>query len=290
MMKFRSVFISDTHLGSRWCKAKYLSSFLSSIQCEELYLVGDIIDGWKLKRRSKWPQSHNKVIQKLLKMSKNTEITYISGNHDEFMDEFDQYSFGHINICKKAFYTSLDGRKFLVVHGDEYDIVVKYNRWLSTLGDYAYDVALWVNCGLNRLRSILGREYWSLSQYMKHKVKDAVKYIGTYEYYLLKTADKNGVDGIICGHIHRPALRKVGNISYFNTGDWVETCSALVEHMDGTFEVIRWFGPEKQGIPIITADGEMAHRQRGTLEPQVRHHMSEPVIITESSLAKDLIQ
>lgn len=269
-MRFRTVFISDIHLGTRWCKAKYLSSFLSSLDCEKLYLVGDIIDGWKLKRRAKWPQSHNKVIRKLLKMSKNTPITYVTGNHDEFMDEFDEYRFGKIEICKRAFHTSVDGRQFLVVHGDEYDVVVKYNHWLAVLGDLAYDMALWINSAFNGLRGILGLDYWSLSLYLKHKVKDAVKYIGAYEDYLIRAAQKNRVDGIICGHIHRPALKKVGNISYFNTGDWVESCSALVEHYDGSFEIIRWFGLEKEGIPVVTSYGELAFRQAGERE-QLSH-------------------
>lgn len=266
-MQFRAVFISDVHLGTRWCKVKYLSSFLSCIECDELYLVGDIIDGWHIRRKGKWPQSHNKIVRKLLKMSRDTKITYVTGNHDEFMDEFDQYNFGRIAVCRKAFYTSSDGRKFLVVHGDEYDIVVKYNKWLVTLGDYAYDVALWVNAGVNRVRSVIGKDYWSLSQNLKHRVKDAVKYIGAYETCLLKAAGKNGVDGIICGHIHRPAMRRIGNISYFNTGDWVETCSALVENMDGTFEIIRWYGTEIERIPIVTSDGELVFRKEGITEP-----------------------
>jgi UDP-2,3-diacylglucosamine pyrophosphatase LpxH len=145
-------------------------------------------------------------------------------------------------------------------------VVVKYNKWLVTLGDYAYDAALWMNAGINRARSMIGKDYWSLSQSLKHKVKDAVKYIGAYENCLLKAAGNNGVDGIICGHIHRPAMRRIGDISYFNTGDWVETCSALVEHEDGTFEILRWYGPEADGIPVITAEGELVFRREEIVE------------------------
>ena len=266
-MKFRSVFISDTHLGTRWCKAKFLSSFLSSIQCEQLYLVGDIIDGWKIRKKGKWPQSHNKIIRKLLKMSKKTDIKYITGNHDEFMDEFDQYRFGNIQICRQAFHNSADDRNFLVVHGDEYDIIMKYNAWLAHIGDFAYDLALWMNSALNIFRSLLGFDYWSLSMFLKHSVKDAVKFIGTYEGHLIKAAEKHGVDGIICGHIHKPGLRKVGEITYCNTGDWVESCSALVEHFDGSFEVIRWYGEEREGLPAITPKGDLIYRRPGEFEP-----------------------
>ncbi|WP_026368048.1 UDP-2,3-diacylglucosamine diphosphatase [Aminiphilus circumscriptus] len=259
MTQFRSIFISDMHLGCRWCQAKLLASFLSSVECENLFLVGDIIDGWKLKRRSSWPQSHNKVLRKILKMSKKTRICYIPGNHDEFLDEFDGYHFGHIEIARSAKHVTADGRRFLVIHGDEFDLVVKYKRWLAVLGDLAYEICLQLNSWLNSLRSLLGLGYWSFSEYLKHKVKDAVNFIGDFENALLHRARTSGVDGIICGHIHRPAIRQVENITYANCGDWVESCSALVEHPDGTLEILRWKDMVSR-IPFVTTEGEMVFR------------------------------
>lgn len=241
LLKYRAVFLSDFHLGTRWCKAKYLTSFLASIECEKLYLVGDIIDGWKLKRRPGWPNSHNSVVRKVLKFSKKTPVTYIPGNHDEFMNEFDGYSFGGVKVCKKAIHIGLDGRKYLVVHGHEYDVVMLYSRWLAWLGDRAYDISLHLNSALNGIRSLFGFGYWSLSDFLKRKVKDAVKFIGRYEECIARSARKNGVEGIICGHIHNPAIKNFSGVNYLNCGDWVENCSALVENLDGTMEIVRWF-------------------------------------------------
>lgn len=235
------------HLGARWSKASELSSFLSSIKCDRLYLVGDVIDGWKLKKRSRWPQSHNNVIRKILKMAKKTRVYYITGNHDEFMDEFAGYDFGGIHVCQKAIHTTADNRRFIVMHGDEFDVVVKYKKWLALLGDAAYEMALYINAGLGWVRARLGLSYWSISEYLKHRVKDAVAFVGDFEETLLKEARKAQYDGVICGHIHRPAIRRLEDVIYCNTGDWVESCSALVEHPDGTFEVLRWDGEKAVG-------------------------------------------
>jgi UDP-2,3-diacylglucosamine pyrophosphatase LpxH len=240
-LRYRSVFISDFHLGTRWCRAKSLASFLGSMECDKLYLVGDIIDGWKLKRSPGWPGSHNSVIRKVLKLSKKTPVTYIPGNHDEFMKEFQGYSFGGVKIRENAIHTGTDGKRYLVVHGHEFDVAVMYKPWLAFLGDRAYDFALHLNTGFNAVRSFFGFSYWSLSEFLKRKVKDAVKFIGHYEECVARTARKYGVDGIICGHIHNPSIKRFDGIDYFNCGDWVESCSALVEHLDGAMEIIRWF-------------------------------------------------
>lgn len=267
LRNFRTLFLSDLHLGTHWCKAKDLARFLSLVSCDTLYLVGDIVDGWKLRKRSRWPQSHNKVIRKLLKMSKDTRICYITGNHDDFLDEFDGYRFGHIEICRRALHETIDGRKFAVIHGDELDMVVKYKRWIARLGDVAYDAALWLNAGLNAVRSSLGLEYWSLSSYLKHKVKDAVNFISDFEDALITEAARSGTSGIICGHIHRPDLRTIGAITYANCGDWVESCSALVEHTDGRLEIL-WWHEWLRHLPRSFTEGELGNSPE-TADPAV---------------------
>lgn len=260
MPSYRTVFLSDLHLGSRWCKSKYLNRFLSELECQNLYLVGDIIDGWKLQKKSSWPQSHNKVIRRLLKMSQKTRIVYVTGNHDQFMDEFDGFHFGNIEIKKKAFHETADGKRYLVVHGDEFDLVMRCKKWVAVLGDKAYDLSLWLNSGLSILRSVLGLPYWSLSEYLKHRVKDAVNFIGDFENSVAKEAQRQGTDGIICGHIHKPELATFKGRSYANCGDWVESCSALVEHSDGRLEILRFSASQPQTVPVITVDGEMIFR------------------------------
>jgi UDP-2,3-diacylglucosamine pyrophosphatase LpxH len=257
---YRTVFLSDIHLGTRWCRAKELTSFLASFRCERLYLVGDVIDGWKLRKRPRWPRSHNEVVRWLLKMSKRTDIVYIPGNHDTFMDEFDGYRFGGISVRKEAVHTGADGRSFLVVHGDEFDVVVRCRKWLTRLGDRAYDVALWANAFLNAVRSPLGLGYWSLSGFLKRKVKDAVMYVGHFEDFLVRSARKRGVDGVICGHIHHPVIRNIRGLAYANCGDWIDSCSALVEHFDGAMEIVRWRerrrpgGSSSDGVVFINKD------------------------------------
>ena len=238
---YRSIWISDVHLGTKGCKADFLLEFLRISHSDYLYLVGDIIDGWRLKRGWFWPQSHNDVVQKLLrKARKGTHVVYVPGNHDEFARDYVGQSFGSVEVVAEAIHHTKDGRRLLVVHGDAFDGVVRYARWLAVLGDQAYTVALALNHWLNLARRRMGYPYWSLSAYLKHKVKNAVKYIGDYETAVVDEARSRGVDGVVCGHIHHAEMRLENGCLYANCGDWVESCSALVEHNDGRFEIIRW--------------------------------------------------
>jgi UDP-2,3-diacylglucosamine pyrophosphatase LpxH len=238
---FRSIWISDVHLGTRGCKAEYLLDFLRSTESENLFLVGDMIDGWRLRRSWYWPQEHNDVVQKLLrKARKGTIVTFIPGNHDEFVRNYLEFSFGDILVCNDTVHVTADGRRLLVIHGDQFDTVVVYAKWLAHLGDHAYNWAMAVNLWLNWARRRLGLRYWSLSAYLKHRVKNAVAYIANFEEAMAEMARRRGVDGVVCGHIHHAELRKIGDILYANDGDWVESCTALVEHFDGRLEVLRW--------------------------------------------------
>ena len=240
---YRSIWISDIHLGTRGCQAELLLDFLRHNESEYLYLVGDIIDGWRLRRSWYWAQSHNDVIQKVLrKARKGTHVIYIPGNHDECLREFTQniLQLGQIRIQDEAIHTMADGRKLLILHGDRFDGIVRHARWLALLGDGAYTFMLGLNTVFNVIRRRFGFGYWSLSSYVKGKVKNAVEFVGNYEKTLAEEARKRGVDGIVCGHIHKPEMRDIGGVLYCNDGDWVESCSALVEHLDGRLEIIRW--------------------------------------------------
>lgn len=239
--RYRAIWISDVHLGTRGCKAEMLLDFLRRTESEYLYLVGDIVDGWRLKRSWYWVQSHNDVVQKVLrKARKGTKVIYVPGNHDEGIRQFGDMQFGGISVVQEAVHETVDGRKFLVIHGDQFDTVVKYAKWLAHLGDYAYNLLLSLNHWLNVVRRRFGLKYWSLSAFLKHKVKNAVEFIGRFEEMIAAEAGKRGVDGVICGHIHHPQMRRIGDILYCNDGDWVETCSALVEHSDGRLEILDW--------------------------------------------------
>jgi len=238
---FRSIWISDIHLGTRDCNAEFLLEFLRVTECDFLYLVGDIVDGWQLRRSWFWPQAHNDLIQKLLRKGrKGTRVVYVPGNHDEFARHFVGNCFGAVEVVDEAIHETADGRRLLVVHGDSFDGVMRCARWLAVLGDRAYGLALTVNRWFNQVRRRLGLPYWSLSAFLKLKVKNAVKYIGDYEAALLEAARLRRVDGIVCGHIHHAELRQVGDRVYANCGDWVESCTALVEHLDGRLEIIQW--------------------------------------------------
>lgn len=240
-LKFRTIWISDIHLGTRGCKAELLLDFLKHTESEQLYLVGDIVDGWRLKRGWYWPQAHNDVVQKLLrKARKGTRVVFVPGNHDEFARDYAGFRFGEIDVRAEVVHTTADGRRFLVIHGDQFDGVIQYATWLAKLGDHAYNAALAVNRWFNSVRRALGYEYWSLSAYLKHKVKNAVQYIARFEETMADMARHRGVDGIICGHIHHAELRRFGSIWYANDGDWVESCTALAEHADGRLEVLYW--------------------------------------------------
>jgi UDP-2,3-diacylglucosamine pyrophosphatase LpxH len=240
-IRVRTLFLSDIHLGTRGCQARELLDFLRTYDADNIYLVGDIIDGWRLRSGWYWPQEHNDVVQKLLrKVRKGARLVYVPGNHDEFLRDYLGSNFGGIEICDRVIHEAADGRRFLVIHGDEFDIVVRHARWLALLGDGAYTFALFLNTYLNAARRRLGFSYWSLSAWAKLKVKNAVNFIGRFEEFLSTEARRHDADGVICGHIHHAALRDMSGILYVNTGDWVESCTAVVEHYGGTLELVQW--------------------------------------------------
>lgn len=238
---YRTIWISDLHLGTRGCQAEALISFLKAHSCDHLYLVGDIIDGWRMRRNAFWPQSHINVIRRILTLAKRgAEVTYVVGNHDEFLRDYDTASFGNIHLCDRAEHRTRDGRRLLVIHGDQFDAVVCCHKWVARLGDLAYETLLVLNRWFNVLRRRFGYGYWSLSAYLKHRVKRAVSYICEYEEALARECRQQGFDGVVCGHIHHPEIRDLGEVRYYNCGDWVESCSALVEDEDGQIRVLRW--------------------------------------------------
>jgi len=239
--KFRALFLSDVHLGTKGCQADRLLDFLRHHDADLIYLVGDIVDGWQLKSNWYWPQQHNDVVQKLLRQArKGVRIVYVPGNHDEFMRDYYGTHFGGIEVVETAIHHSADGRRYLVIHGDHFDLVVKHARWLALFGDHAYDAALALNRLFNAVRRTLGFPYWSLSQWLKLKVKNAVSYIGKYERTLVAEAHRHDAEGVICGHIHHAAIHDDFGMRYINCGDWVESCTAIAEHADGRFEIITW--------------------------------------------------
>ena len=239
--RYRALFISDIQLGSKACQAEAFLEFLRYHSTPRIYLVGDIVDLWRIRRGIYWPQPHNDVLQKLLRqVRKRTELIYIPGNHDEAMREYCGSHFGGIAIERQTIHEGADGRRYLIMHGDEFDMVVCYAKWLAFLGDWSYELALWFNTQLNVARRWFGMPYWSLSAYLKHKVKRAVNYIGEFEHALAQEARRNGVQGVVCGHIHHAAMRQVEDVIYINTGDWVESCTAVVETEEGVFKIVRW--------------------------------------------------
>jgi UDP-2,3-diacylglucosamine pyrophosphatase LpxH len=237
----RTVFISDIHLGTPGCQAQALLHFLRCNPCDTLYLVGDIVDGWQLRRRWFWPQAHNDVVQKLLrKARKGCRVVFVPGNHDEFARHFLGHNFGDIEVVEDALHTTADGRRLWVMHGDHFDGVIQYAKWLAHVGDTLYELTLKLNRHLNSLRARMGLPYWSLSQYLKHKVKTAVNFVSDFEKAVAQEARSRGYDGVVCGHIHRPEMRTIDGTLYCNDGDWVESLSALVEHADGRLEIVHW--------------------------------------------------
>jgi len=240
-LKPRTIWISDTHLGTAGCNAELLLDFLKSVQPETLYLVGDIIDGWRLKRGWYWPPAHNDIVRRVLKLAhKGTRVVYVPGNHDEALRDFTGLSFGGVEVVPEAIHTTADGRRLLVLHGDEFDGVVLYARWLAFLGDRAYALLLRLNVAFNAVRRRVGLPYWSLSAYVKHRVKNAVSFISRFEEAVAHAARDRGVDGVVCGHIHSAEIREFGGVTYYNDGDWVESCTALIEHPSGRMEIIDW--------------------------------------------------
>ncbi|WP_257538547.1 UDP-2,3-diacylglucosamine diphosphatase [Sphingobium sp. CFD-1] len=239
--RYRAIWISDIHLGTRGCNAKMLIDFLDSVDSDIIYLVGDIIDGWRLKKRFYWPASHNDVVWRMMKRAKRgTRVVYIPGNHDEMFRQFTGLNFGGVEIRRKAIHDTADGRKLLVLHGDEFDTIMLAHRWLAFVGDAAYTMLMRLNVIVNAVRQRMGLPYWSLSKMAKHKVKNAVSFISRFEEVVAHEAGARGVDGVVCGHIHNAEMREIGGIQYYNDGDWVEGCTALVEHFDGRMEILHW--------------------------------------------------
>ena len=240
---YRAVFISDTHLGTRGCRSDFLADFLRRTTCRHLYLVGDIIDGWRLRKSWYWDDGHDDVLRQIVRLSRSgAEVTYIPGNHDEMFRSWLPMGLEicGIRLCRQGEHTTADGRRLLIMHGDEFDNVVRYAKFLALLGDWAYTAALEVNRWFNAVRRRLGYPYWSLSAWLKRQVKEAVKAIDRFEGALAAEARKRGFDGVVCGHIHHAEMREVNAIQYLNCGDWVESCTALVEHHDGRLELIDW--------------------------------------------------
>ncbi len=252
LRRYRTVFLSDIHLGTRGCQAAILLDFIRGMECETLYLVGDIIDGWKLKSGWYWPQSHNDVVQKVLRMArKGARVIYIPGNHDDRVRDFCGVHFGGVIVARDAIFETAAGKRYLVTHGDEFDGVIHHAKWLAFLGDWAYRALLSLNTTWNLVRRRMGFGYWSLSAFVKVKVKNALQFIENFEAAVADEARRRGVDGVICGHIHKAERRMIGGVEYINDGDWVESCTALVEHFDGRLELISWAGR----VPVEAAAG-----------------------------------
>lgn len=240
-LRVRTVWISDLHLGTAGCQATALLDFLRTVECDTLYLVGDIIDGWQLRRQWYWPQCHNDVVQKLLrKARKGTRVVFVPGNHDEFARKYLGHNFGGVDVVEDAVHETADGRLLWVTHGDHFDGVIQCAKWLAHVGDWAYETTLRVNRRLNSWRARLGLPYWSLSRYLKLKVKRAVSYVSDFEVAVAREARERGLHGVVCGHIHHAEIRSIDGTLYCNDGDWVESLTALVEHADGRLEILDW--------------------------------------------------
>ena len=239
--RYRTVWLSDIHLGTRGCNAAMLVDFLRSIECDTLFLVGDIVDGWRLRKGWYWPDAHNEVVRRLLKMAhRGTRVVLVAGNHDEVLRDYAGFSFGGIELVLEAEHRTADNRRLLVTHGDSFDSVVLYARWLAFLGDQAYELLLRANVLFNVVRRWCKLPYWSLSAHLKRRVKNAVQYVCNFEEALAHEALSRGFDGVVCGHIHCAEIRQIGEITYYNDGDWVESCTALVEDAQGAIRIIDW--------------------------------------------------
>jgi|TARA_X000001316_G_C910361_1_gene25856 UDP-2,3-diacylglucosamine pyrophosphatase LpxH len=241
MSHYKSIFISDIHLGTRGCQADSLCSFLKENTADNLFLVGDILDGWRLKKRWYFPQSHANVIRRILTSAKRgTNVYYILGNHDEGFRKYLNFNIdiGRIQVSNRLDYIGVNGKKYLVVHGDMFDQIMITKKWLMHIGDTLYQILIWTNTKFNKIRGLLGMQYWSLSKWLKHHTKQALNYVYKFEENVAQYCRRKGYDGIICGHIHTAGIRDIDGIEYMNDGDWVESCSALVEHNDGKWEII----------------------------------------------------
>lgn len=241
--KYRTIWISDVHLGTAGCKAAHLVDFLKANDCETLYLVGDIIDGWKLKNVFYWPQEHTNVIRKVLtKAKRGTKVFYVTGNHDEFLRKFVGYQLelGNIKVVNEHLHTTADGRRLLITHGDAFDVITRYHRWVALAGDLAYENAMRFNYWFNRGRRMLGLNYWSLSAFAKQRVKAAVNVVSLFEDSVARECQRRGLDGVVCGHIHHAEIAERHGVTYHNCGDWVESCTALAEDHNGRIQLLRW--------------------------------------------------
>lgn len=239
--RYRTIWISDVHLGTRGCNAGMLIDFLDHVDSDTMYLVGDIVDGWRLRRKFYWPAAHSDVVWRLLKRAgRGTRMIFIPGNHDEAFRQFCGLDFGGIAIRRNAVHVTADGRRLLVLHGDEFDAITLAHRWLAHVGDTAYSLLMLANRAVNAFRRHVGLPYWSLSKHAKARVKNAVAFISRFEEIVAEAAGARGVDGVVCGHIHTAEMRTIGDIAYFNDGDWVESATALVEHVDGRMEIVHW--------------------------------------------------
>ena len=240
-LHYRAIFISDVHLGFSGCSAQYLLDFLRSTSCDYLYLVGDIIDIWQMKKRLHWPQAHNDVVRTILGKAKHgTKIYYVPGNHDELLRDYEGMVFGNLEIMSERIHETKHGKRFLVMHGDQFDSVVKHSKILALIGSALYEMLLNLNSLVSYVRRKMGFSYWSLAKTVKNKVKKAVNYISNFETALAYAANKHGVDGVVSGHIHRAEITTIEDIIYCNCGDWVESCTALVETNDGNLELLHW--------------------------------------------------
>lgn len=248
---YRTIWISDLHIGSTQCQADVLLDFLKHNDSETLYLVGDIIDFWSLSKKMYWPRDHNTVIQKILRKARHgTQIFYIPGNHDENVRDYDRYVFGDIEVRNSAIHTSAAGKRFLVVHGDEYDAIARHHQWVAKLGSLGYDWLIELNRFLRPIRRLLGlQSQFSLAAYIKYKVKNVVQFISDYEENIVRTLKNEGLDGVICGHIHHAEIKTIDEFLYINTGDFVESCTAIVEHFDGQLELVNWNKPLIVALP-----------------------------------------
>ena len=267
--RVRSVFISDVHLGTRACQAESLIEFLRAYSAENLFMVGDIVDFWAMKREVRWTPAQNTVVQKILRRARHGErVIFIPGNHDEALREHVGISFGDIALVGEYVHTMADGRRYLIIHGDEFDQVTRYHRWIAVLGDVAYNGLVRLNVWLSWMRRSLGiAGYWSLAGYAKRKVKLAVSFVGDFESSVARAVRERGLDGVICGHIHVAAMREVDGIDYVNCGDWVDSCTAIVEHHDGHLELIEWGKHHAQPIDVDLAStlrelGSESHARR----------------------------
>ena len=271
MTRVRTIFLSDIHLGTRACQADRLLDFLRCHQAEHLYLIGDIVDFWAMSRSIHWSAAQNTVVQKLLRRARHGEqVMLIPGNHDEVLREYAGIAFGDIQVEKEWVHRTADGRRFLPVHGDEFDQVTRHHRWVAVLGDVSYNFLVRINIYLSWLRRRLGLAgHWSLAGYAKRKIKKALEFIFDFEDSVARHARSRGFDGVICGHIHWAVQKEIGGVTYVNCGDWVDSCSAIVEHLDGRLEVLTWHGApdaapaEDPQLPFALAALSFEEESRG---------------------------